>query len=356
MTKLKNRQGAILVLAAFLMVVALSMFVVVVDLSRVFLQKNELQTSVDAAALAGVLELYRDTALVDDSAISFGVSNKVLKLSPIITNAGVKCGVWNDTNRTFTVSASCTLSDNAVEVAGSAPAQASMPAFMSLVGLQVAAKATAWQAYVDGTKCIKPFGLPYTSLTYVLRPDQGNPVDPYPLRPLDDGDLYRLRTFTRDQLRFSLKVAANGEPRNGPGNFGAMDLDREGGGASSYKDDIINCDNTQLGISSLIDTETGNMVQSTVKGVETLCEDVGSMVGEECQDANGDMGVPVLVPLWYSATPVNGRKTVRIIQIGAFKLDSITPRAAVIGHFIGFATGGTIGKTRTTITRPILVK
>lgn len=50
------------------------------------------------------------------------------------------------------------------------------------------------------------------------------------------------------------------------------------------------------------------------------------------------------------------RTTVAVRQIGAFKLDSVTSDAAVIGQFINYGTGGSIGTGVPTMVRPILVK
>lgn len=352
----QNRRGAILVLAAFVMVVVLSMFVVVVDLSRIFVQRNELQTSVDAGALAGVLELYKNPVYVDDSAISFGTRNQVLKLAPAIATAGVTCGVWDDVGRTFTASIGCNLSDNAVEVTGTTPRQASLSSFMSLGSGNVTQKATAWLAYVNGTKCVKPFGLPYKALTYAVRPDRANPIDPDPERALTPGDYFRLRTYPRDSLRFKLKAGSGSEDRLGPGNFGPLDLDgNSAGGGSDYGEDIENCDSTKLSVGSVIRTETGNMSGPTRSGVTALCQNEGSMVGDECRDADGNMGLPILAVLISYTGVLNGNSPVTVRQIGAFKLDSLNG-TSVVGHFVGYSAGGSIGTVKTTLTRPILVK
>ncbi|MBA3405464.1 MAG: hypothetical protein H0U13_12390 [Gemmatimonadaceae bacterium] len=84
------------------------------------------------------------------------------------------------------------------------------------------------------------------------------------------------------------------------------------------------------------------------------------MVGDECRQPNGDVGVSVLVPLWYSATPVGGSTSLTVKLIAAFKLESVKQnnpdRASITGYFTGFAGGGSIGTIKTTVTRPILVR
>lgn len=363
MSEMKSRKGAVLVLAAFLMVAVLAIFVFVVDLSRVYLQKNELQTSTDAAALAGALELYRDTALVNDSAVSFGLKNNVLKLAPLVANAGVKCGVWDDAARTFTASAGCSLSDNAVEVSGSAPVQSSMASFMSLGNVQVDTKSIAWLAYVNGTKCVKPLGLPYSSLTFAVRPDQTSLIDPDPQRALTEGDLYRLRTFTPSQLRFTLKYPGGGnDDLNAPGNYGIVDLDGQSdGGGSDYAADMGGCDDNNLTIGTVILTQPGGKSGPTRTGFDDLCaQSQGTIIGDDCVASDGTIGVNVLVPLWYSATRVNGNKPITIKLIAAFKFESMKrnnpDKTSIKGYFIGFAGGGSIGTVKTTVTRPILVR
>ena len=52
MPRLRNRNGAIMILAAFAVATLVILLAFVIEVSRLYVQKNELQTASDAAALA----------------------------------------------------------------------------------------------------------------------------------------------------------------------------------------------------------------------------------------------------------------------------------------------------------------
>src|SRR5687768_15220186 len=237
--RLKNRKGAILVLAAFLMAAVLGVLVVVVDFSRIYVQKTELQTAADAAALAGTREIMNGApdVMVEDSALNYGERNKALSTTVPIARADVICGQWVAATRTYAdESANCNPGHNSVTVTTRQTARHSLPGFLG-ANWQIKATARAYAAYVGAQKCIKPWAIPYPRLTKILDPN-----NPDSLRNLTEGDIATLRGLPLADRRFMLKI---GSPPTS-GNFGSLEIpdadpDAPSAGANLYQYNIEEC-------------------------------------------------------------------------------------------------------------------
>jgi Flp pilus assembly protein TadG len=345
MQRAKNRRGVMLVVGAVFIVAALSFLAFVVDLSRIYVQKNELQTAADAAALAGVIELTDDTLAVADSASSFSEKNKVFKKAISIPAGDVVCGIWDDDAGTFTPAANCGLQQNAVAVTTRDSASYAFSLLFTQDGKEVQRTSTAFLAFVNGSACVKPWGIPYPQLTKTL--DPGNPDT---LRELNQSDLEKLATWPPEMLTFTVKY---GDPTS-PGNFGILELPGSTGG-NDYRDDIATCNPVLIEIGDTLSVMTGNKVGPTLQGAADLCQPL--MANGACEDGKGNTGLVVVAPLYYTPEVCNGTKCDVIIKnLVSFSLDTVTSDANVIGHFVAFTSGGTIGGTPSTIRRPILVK
>lgn len=355
-SRLRNRRGAILVLAAFVMVVVLGMLVVVVDISRMYTQKNELQTAADAGALAGVYELLTGMSevTVKDSAVSFGEKNTVLRQAIDITPADVVCGVWDEATRTYQGdSPQCGAGENTVAVTARGAANYTFPLFMG-GNKTLVATARAYAANVGATRCIKPWAIPYIKLTRTLQPANNNE-----LRPLDTMDLRLLTDLSPAARTFLLKI---GSPPNS-GNFGSLDIpdpdDPRANGGNLYKSNIIKCNNSLIGPGDIVDTQTGNMAGPTERSVAEFCAANGTYNDStgDCYETDGTLGITVKAALWSQATTKdNGNYAVIVRQIVSFKLTNISKDAEVSGYFLPIVTPGGITPIKTTIMRPILVQ
>ena len=116
LSRLRDQQGVTLPLVAVLMFVLLGFTAMAIDLSNLYVVRNELQNSADAGALAGARFLYND----DGAAINTGANliaynaardNRALAITGAVPvdvnwsggNAGdVQRGHWSFTTRTFT--------------------------------------------------------------------------------------------------------------------------------------------------------------------------------------------------------------------------------------------------------------
>jgi hypothetical protein len=355
--KRRNRRGAILVLAAFMMVVVLSVLVVVVDFSRIYVQKNELQTAADAAALAGVMELAEGapSTMVKDSAITYGQKNKAVGQAITISPTDITCGIWDDPSSSYSDdSGTCTAAHNSVTVTTKAMSTNSLAGILSGVW-QIKATARAWAAYVGATKCIKPWAIPYTKLTKTLQPLNNDT-----LRNLTEEDARILRTMNQTERTFMLKI---GTPPNS-GNFGSLEIptgdpDLDGNGAQLYRYNIEQCNATLIGPGDTINTQVGQMTGPTNLGVEQFCEDNGSFdkPSGNCYDENGAAGIVVKAALWSQGTTKDdGKYAVIVRQIVSFVLVNLSNQVEITGYFLPYLTVGEIVATPTSLQRPILVK
>jgi len=100
-----RRRGAVVVLAAFLMVGLLLMIAFAVDIGYVALNRTELQTAADSAALAGAGALPMGRPAATAEAIKFLAMNKVGQRTMVASNATIDFGTWDFVTRTFKVSA-----------------------------------------------------------------------------------------------------------------------------------------------------------------------------------------------------------------------------------------------------------
>jgi hypothetical protein len=356
--RLTNRRGVTLLIVAMLSVTLLTVLAVVVDMSRMYNQKNDLQTAADAAALAGVIQQIDDTAHTVDSAVSFGQKNKVLYSSITVNPADVVCGQWNASTQTYLGdSGHCGGSDNAVTVTVRDAARYLFPGLLG-ASKQVTARARAYAAYVGAQKCVKPWAIPYVTLTKTLQP-----TNPDTLRDLDAVDIELLRTMTPAQRTFKLKI---GSPPT-LGNFGSLDIsdpnpNAPNGGANLYKWNITNCNSRVIAPGDILQTESGGAMGPTGSGIMDYCDSHGDFTGAnwqnggDCLDSSGNLGITTKAALWSQAADKGGGKyDVIVRQIVAFVLQNLSSTAEVTGYFLPIKTGGAITTTATTTQRPILL-
>ena len=111
-----DRRGAIMPLAAFLMVVVVGMVAFALDFGRMMVARTQLQCAADAAAIAGAMTLSSGTAAAQTAAINCGQANNVAGSAVVITGSqDVVMGNWSKSTLTFTAS-SGTQTSNAVKV------------------------------------------------------------------------------------------------------------------------------------------------------------------------------------------------------------------------------------------------
>ena len=362
----KRRRGAVLLIVAVLLTALLIFLAIVFDFSRMYAQKNELQTSADAGSLAGVLELFSNPDSVVDSAISIGQRNEVLKKTITVFGGDVDCGIWDDATAVYTPvsvpGGPCESTDNAVRVTTRDSANYVFPVLVGATGKELTTVAIAWSAYVDRAYCVKPVAMRYETLTTLL-----DPANTDTFRVLTDYDMQQLATLPQASLTFTLKTGDAGEP----GNFGAITLPG-GNGGNWFKTNFATCYQGLIGRGDVIDLQTGNIAGPVMEGADGwgpnpgFCEPLAS--NGDCMDGNGNVGKLMVTALWTcelpscdpTATPqVNGASIpVTVKGLVSFLLDKVTspPNVEVTGHFVAAPVGGNVSPIPSTVRRIVLVK
>lgn len=350
MPRLKNRKGAVLVMASAVLVVLVLIMAFVMDLSQMYVQANQVQTAADAGAHAGALQLIiGDSAHVPDTALAFSGRNVVLTHNAVFSRDSVKCGTWDGASATFTstsTAVTCGNDANAVQVIGTDPSQYIFPALWNLAGVKVSRRAVAYVApgVVDGT-CVKPWSIPYWELTKRL-----DPTNPDTTRDLTAQDEAQLASLPSSSLMFSLKVSSGSSTS---GNF--LPVSIGGTGGSVYKSNIESCNAASIGPGDVLQTEPGNMVGPTKQGADSLCRP--HYASGACGDGKGGVGLVIKAPLWVSSDVVKGRAVdVTVKMIGSFSLDTVTKNARVVGHFLRSVEAGNITTSKGTLVRILLVQ
>lgn len=396
MARLRNRKGVFVVIFGLMLVVLMGVSAMSIDMSRIWTMRNELQTSADAAALAGAIQLTppHDNAYTVDSATAYALANRAM--NDLVTVDSVQLGVWDDDLATFTNGAA---PPNAVHVVVSHDTNKLIIGMLGIAAPRVKARATAWaNAPVVVANCVKPWSIPYVTLMYRLNLARGiTPANSAAnlTRPFDQtADLQALQTMTEAERTFNLKVGSgkvNDDAPGGemPGNFNAVKLPRtydastgthnpDGtppNGANAYRNHIMGPECFHVGIGDSLETETGNMTEPTIQGVTgdpRVCE---VLVGEDtntntndptfgdCRDAEGNVGVTVQAAFHLCRTKCNGRTTVGVEMVGSFILKKVYPKkgsgfdkSEIVGVFTPTTAAGPIGSGSTTLNRLILVR
>ena len=87
-TRLKKRQGAVLVMVMALMVVLIGMVVFSFELSRMYLVRAQAQTAVDAGALAAAMTLKDDNTAITEATTA---ANNFVQLNRVGWTVTVSC-------------------------------------------------------------------------------------------------------------------------------------------------------------------------------------------------------------------------------------------------------------------------
>jgi hypothetical protein len=388
MSRLKNRSGAIMVLAAFTVAMLVIMLAFVIDLSRVYVQKNELQTASDAAALAGAIQLSASTSNVSDSAIATGDRNHILTGNAALVADSIQCGIWDGlpvggtTPNTWHAGSPhalpCVSADNAVQVSGSDPTSYLFSGVLNATNGHVGAVAVAWLApTVDNTSCVKPLAVDYQLLLSALDPFRGG-VARNPLRVLDAIDYNTLHNNS-SALTFCLKDGSNGSSScpntvNTSGSFNIVGLAPGDNGGNTYGTELAaDCsENYVIGTGDNIDVQTGNIVGQTKQGVKGFCQTRTPCIMKFVFYDNPVTDPNATYPSDKPATDgsaCNGQTTgtnvcYKVQTIGAAVIDYTgngggagANNGIITGHFtIANDPGGTIGVTPGLLQRVILVK
>lgn len=360
-----DERGAAAVLMVVSMIVIMGVAAVTIDVTRLMAIRAELQTAVDAAALAGALELAtgggdasRDTALV------YASRNTAETDTVFVEPDSVVFGVWEPLTNSFTPLPNA-VGANAIDVRTRKQVGTYFGWVLNFFDVSAAAAATGWAASpVSESSCVKPWAIPEELL------DEDN-----------DGTVeqWEVDLAVNTQREFVLKGGAGGQspdfsdtgipsffypvvlPQFYDASTGEyIDISGEGG-AAEYREAIRNCDPNPIGVGDSLMVEPGNMPGPTVQGARDLC---GEIVATYCNpsglhSADGQPGMPIIAAFWNSDVDPVGRSAVEVATMGAFRLTQVYPEGqhgVIVGRFERFIAPGEVGTESTTLIRPILVR
>ena len=409
MRRLKNRKGIFVVLFGLMFMVLMSAGAMAIDMSRIWTMRNELQTSADAGALAGAVQLTapHNRTYFDDSAKVMARLNQALY--DTIHVDSVIPGDWDDAAKTFTEvgTGPGQLSQaNAVHIVVSHGTNKLIMGALGIAAPRVKARATAWaNAPVNSSTCMRPWSIPY-----VLLMDKVNrkriatnnwpfadmdPDSPGNLtRPFTDEDREVLGAMTILERTFTLKLGAGNGNQTGvddpppgstmPGNYQAVKLPRKysadgtlnpdgippQNGANEYEKNISGETCWTLNVGDILEVQTGNIVGKTISGAERtgneqyyVCYTLTS--AGDCLSQDGT-NPEVKTAFHYCMSGCNGAGEVEVRMLGSFTLTKLMPvggqpdpnfpAASIQGIFNPIAGAGPVGPGPTTIRRIILVR
>jgi hypothetical protein len=360
-----NERGAAAVLMVVVMLAVMGVAAVTIDVTRLMALRAELQTAVDAAALAGALELATGGGDASrDTALSYASRNTAETDTVVVSPESVVFGVWDPVAMTFTALPNA-VGANAIDVSTRKGVGTYFGWVLNFLDVSAAARATAWAASPVGTSnCVKPWAIPQELL------DENNngvveewevdlAVDPPREFVLKGGAGGQSPDFSDTGIpSFFYPVVLPPFYDAGTGEY--VDVGGEGG-ADEYRTAIGSCDPNPIGVGDSLLVEPGNMPGPTVQGARELC---GEVVATYCNPSgmyspDGEPGVPIIVGFWNSDTDPVGRASVEVSTLGAFRLIQVYSQGqhgVVVGRFERLIAQGEVGNQETTLIRPILVR
>lgn len=170
----RPRRGATLVFVAVFALALVAMAAFAIDLSRLYVGTNELQTGADAAALRGALQLQYEPGQSPASVTtSFATSNQALNQPVSLANADVTPVFWDPAGSPKATILNAWTNANAVQVSASRTTGLLFGRLLSAVSPTPQRKSIAWVANVTRVSCPTPWGFPLISLNEHLYPSGG---------------------------------------------------------------------------------------------------------------------------------------------------------------------------------------
>ena len=288
MTRIKNEKGVTQIIVVVAITLLIASTAMVIDVGSAIAKQNKLSNALDAAVLAGVMELPRDPVAAEAIAKDYLKKNGFL-----------------ETDATFTIKDN----NKTIAVVGAVDHQFYLASVIGIKSTVVNARSMAIVGPADGVKGLRPFG--------VEEPPPGNQFVP--------GQEITLKEGGGDGYH---------------GNFGAVAFS-ESSGASDLLYNILNGTDEIINIGDIILTEPGNMVPSVKIVKDMIAEDPFS-AWDTAETSSPRMW---LIPIVDTMT-VSGRDEVTVEQFAYFFVDTVGTKAGkveITGRFVeGYTASGTV--------------
>jgi len=349
-----RRAGATLVLVAIMVSALIGIAAIAVDLSRLYVMREQLGASADAAALGGAVELSHQR--LDDlvsNTVGYASANKVGGADPAVSSGDVQVGIWNFDSRSFTPVARGDWSSrpvNAVRVRTHHRAALTFGRIFDLADRQLTASATAAIGYVDDGSCVKPWAIAYTDLTDALSRGGGRGganLTPGDVNAIAYGDQSRSGAFAISSVE-------------------ALDF------GGSYSGNIRSCSGRYVSAGDVIrenSAPSSSVQRDTRVALWEYCDDHGGVTGTGGSTFFSCLGEPKVKVVLWSAREEHGRRgsrtvTYRVKYVGVMRVTGYGGGGSgggggavrVRGYFSTMASPGDFQTRATPLTRVALVR
>lgn len=343
MTELRNRKGATLVLVAIMMTVLIAFAGIAIDASRLYVMRAQLQTTADAAAIAGIVEV-KDKRPTNATtlALQYVPNNLVEQTVPTVNAADVEPGSWDFTANTFTPLAAWTdPALNSVRVTASYPSAYTFARVLGVTGKTVQARAVGALGYVGITDCLRPWAVSYQTMLNALYPPAGTKNTSYNLTAQD------IQTLSGMSSPANQVTLLNGTTNQlTPGNIAQVQVGNPWNGNAAYKNAITGCANMEIGPGTILHGDPGAGSGQTAQALQTLCGVNGNPQTFTCPASP-----KVKLAIWDQNNGLTGANlTVRVKYVGVFAITRFTAGSGnaadqITGYFTSMATSGSFSAT-----------
>ncbi len=279
----RSERGAVMVIAAAMLVTLMTSAAMVVDVGQLFLTKKRLQNAADASALAGCFTLINkeDPTLADAESFKYLTAN---------------------VSGEFQYSANADLDKNTFQVTINQNINLFFAPVIGIKSSTVSAAATAGGNTVISITGVVPLGIVQQQFEF---------NKPYTLK------------------------YGGGDGVNG--NYGALALG--GGGASNYRSNMMFGYKEEIKLGDVLAAETGNMAGPTSQGVNYRISLDPSSISNLAPNSPRVVIVPVIDRMVGSGS----NATATVVGFAAFYLESTDGNGEVTGFFLKWAVSGKVG-------------
>ncbi len=350
----RGEQGATLVLAAMMILALFILVAALLEASRFFGCRSEMNIAAQAGAFAGALAVIGgDTLGASDEAVAYAVANGA-DAAAMSEESAFAFGVWDPVSRQFQPQANASGS-NAIRVIATQTETTLSAPFLGSPTCAVSASAIVlYGTVVTQTTCVKPFALAST------------------LIDLDDnGEITEYEVGVA--LQASVEVSAFSYLKDDNDSFFVVvlppfwdasegtyvDLPPEAMGDDALRANIENCNPDLIGAADSVWTKPGINRDPMMQGLTALC---GEIIAELCNPSgayspDGRAGISVIVLLRQIA-PL-GATEIKITDLAGLRITRVANLPQEIeleGYFMRTTNSGAVEPGAGLLSRPILVR
>lgn len=350
----RRRRGATIVLIAILMTVIIGFAGAAIDLSRLYVMRAQLQTTADATAIAGIVEVKdKRPSNAPTAALAYVPLNTVERQTPTMAAANVEGGSWDFTTNTFTPLASWTdPALNAVRTTASYTSAYTLARVFGVTTKVVQARAVGALGFVGNTECLRPWAVSYQSLLDALYPPAGTKPITYDLTAQD---IQTLTSMSYPNNQVTLLQGNQNTLTNG--NIAQVQVNNPWNGNNAYKDAITGCSNLPIGPGTILNGDPGNGGGQTANALKSFCDANGGTSKQGSQTFTC-LGQPkVKLAVWDQNNGLSGANlTVRVKYVAVFAVTGFSGQASttqIFGYFSSMSSSGGFSTNPTPITGAI---